>query len=416
MFEIREDISAHKWLWDKHHVNQIIENRLPWSTLLQVLRDQVARNLSHLTDEFLQNQNKVSKEKLKIILNNNINCLNMTEDELDKLWKLFDYNKSCETETISMMNFVKGLNLENHCKPVNLNGVGERIINRSINREIDRKKEQANKLNIQTKTATEIMNSNISSDEVISMLAERMNKHSASAREVFIKYSKKIPTTGKPLMISKNAFLRTLKSYNIFINSKTVEAEVFEKLCFEEENPISYTHLIRNLEQHQLKSIRSKEDSIANLKNHEVVKERYQKNSLDLRAKFQTISNAEELAKVIKYKIPLNFGSCHEAFTKFADKKAQMMFYKDLEKMVASLMLQPESVAVFKNCLEILGLNTGKGISYDEFLKVFELRYTVEDIKPYITSVHRYNKIEDKRDPKNLQKVVKITKMIILSC
>ena len=222
MFEIREDISAHKWLWDKHHVNTIIENRLPWATLLDVLRDQIARNLSHLTDEFQLHQNKVTKLELKSILNNNINCLNLTLEETNRLWLLFEENKDeTTTPTISMMSFVKGLNLENHCKPINLNGVGESIINRSINRELIRKQAQMDTLNNQAKVATKIMTNNMTADDVLSMLGENMNKHSASAREVFIKYSKKIPTTGKPLMISVNTFLRTLKSYRWFRKNVT---------------------------------------------------------------------------------------------------------------------------------------------------------------------------------------------------
>ena len=65
-------------------------------------------------------------------------------------------------------------------------------------------------------------------------------------------------------------------------------------------------------------------------------------------------------------------------------------------------MLQPENPGVLKECFDILGLSK-KGVGYEEFLNVFEMHYTEEDIKPYITSVHRYNKIDDAKDPKNLQ-------------
>ena len=45
MFEIKEQILAHKWLEDKHHVNEIIENRLPWPSTLEVIRTNLLRSL-----------------------------------------------------------------------------------------------------------------------------------------------------------------------------------------------------------------------------------------------------------------------------------------------------------------------------------------------------------------------------------
>jgi len=401
LFEFSEDISAHKWLKDKHHVNDIIENRLPWNTLLDILKDQVARNLTQITDEFHLKQNSVSKRDLQKILNSNVNCLNMTDHELDKLWALFEYNKSAQEcsesikkQTISMIGFVKGLNIENHCKAINLNGVGESIILSSIQREYDRRDDQANRKQ-QQEVPTNLLMNKLSADQVVSLLRERMKRNNINMRKAFIKYCKSTPTIGKNLLkISSKSFLDTIRAYNINVTDKALEDEVLLKVGFtSRKEPLSYNKFVRHLEDSQLQHVRSIDQSIADMSNH-----------VHLTNKMQAHTDPTELADLIKRKIPLKFGSCQAAFSKFAEKTLQTMFYSGFEALVSSLMLKPASDDVLRNTLDYLGLSP-KGISYDQFLQVFDLHYTEEDIKPFITSVHRYNEISDHRDPKRLPSI-----------
>ena len=54
-----------------------------------------------------------------------------------------------------MMGFVKGLNIENICKSIDINGVGESIILSSIKREQTRKNDQINTVDTQEEYSKE---------------------------------------------------------------------------------------------------------------------------------------------------------------------------------------------------------------------------------------------------------------------
>jgi hypothetical protein len=65
-------------------------------------------------------------------------------------------------------------NLENQCKAINLNGVGESIILSSIQREQTRRQDQSNRGDVQSDFFNKQSSSTLSADEILLSLRERI--------------------------------------------------------------------------------------------------------------------------------------------------------------------------------------------------------------------------------------------------
>lgn len=370
LFEERDTWEGHKWLNSVHRVNE--HNKpaiLAWETIEDILKEKITeywKNVSAaLLDYDFKGDGYISPKNLKKVIDNFV--LPVSDEHFQNMLS------RCEDRSDSQVNYVEFLDkLKVDVKPSDLEGLSTQIFNGSLDREALRQEDlyyRNNKIAGMAHGRTNEM----SADEVITRLKDRIAQHSQEFRHAFLSYDRR----GKG-SISKKDFRQVLVSFGFVMSDEQFNILV-SKLNFNERGQMQYSDFVLNFNDPRHSG---PGEDIIRSGNHRVNPIRGDQFGMSI----------EEVERKLSSKLRENFANLRGAFYKFDANHTGCLTKESFRRLLDSFMcfLTDEQFEEFCNKH---GINKTSRISYQEFLDRFEVRDTVEGHK-WLKSVHRFNETQ----------------------
>lgn len=370
LFEERDGPEGHKWLNSVHKVNEHTKPAImAWETIEELLQEKITEYWKNVSSALLaydyKGDNHVSHTNLKKVLDNYV--LPVSNEHLQSM-----INR-CSDKTDSHVNYIEFLEKLNvDVKPGDLQGLSTQIFDGSNDREMKR----LDDLNYRNQKITSIalgrMNE-MTADEVIIRIKDRIAQHSQEFRQAFLRYDK----YGKGV-VSKRDFRQVLSSFGMTMLDEQFNILV-SKLNFNDKGYMQYSDFIVSF--YDPRHGGPGED-IQRTGNHHVNPIRGDQFGMSL----------EEVERKLASKLRENFANLRGAFYKFDENHTGSLTKENFRRLLDSCMcfLSDEQFEEFCNKN---GITKHSRISYAEFLDRFEVRDTVEGHK-WLNSVHRFNEVQ----------------------
>ncbi|XP_071791136.1 EF-hand calcium-binding domain-containing protein 6-like [Asterias amurensis] len=367
LFEVRETKEGHKWLDSEHRWNDRAPANLAWSTVEDILREKIEEYWKSVSSAYRladpEGTGAIGYKPLKRILNRHV--LPVSDEHFDVLWS------QCEESPDGKIIFGEFLaKLGVDVSPGDLVGPSTRIQVLSDLSEQQRQADLDIRLTNVQQTALE-RTSQLSADEVIVKLKDRMAQKSGRIRDNFLRYCKS--RRGK---LYKKEFRQVLKSFGMYM-----EDDQFSSLCeivgFNR-GPLTYTDFVEQFEDPRA---RGPGDEITRVPNH-----RY----THLLTQSMTSGEVEGL---LLDKMRQAFGSLRTTFYKLDDNHDGLVEQEDFRRLMDTLMFTI-SDEEFKKLMSKLGINKRTKLSYRDFLDRFQVVDAPGSHK-WLDSDHRFNKTHD---------------------
>ena len=188
-------------------------------------------------------------------------------------------------------------------------------------------------------------------NSILTLLRERCKRYDANMRKSFIRFAHKTnfkeKTGKKELVLTKDGFLSTLDSFGIYLADENLKNELLRAIGFKtssEKEKLSYLDFVKNLEDSQIHHIHTLDDAIKGMSNHTI------KHTVS-----KKISNAKELADMVKTKVRQKFTNLYSIFSKYAERNTQQMFLIGFIELLHSMVLIPDCESTVEKTMEILG-------------------------------------------------------------
>ncbi|XP_053398276.1 EF-hand calcium-binding domain-containing protein 6-like [Mercenaria mercenaria] len=370
LFEEKDSWEGHKWLNSVHRVNE--HNKpaiLAWETVEDILKEKITeywRNVSAaLLDYDYKGNGHISHKNLRKVIDNYV--LPVSDEHFQSMLC------RCEDRTDSQVNYVEFLEkLKVDVKPSDLNGLSTQIFNGSIEREFKRQ-EDLHYRNSKISGVAHGRTNEMSADEVVARLKDRMAQHNQDFRQAFLAYDRR----GKG-SVSKKDFRQVLMSFGLAMSDEQFNILV-SKLNFNESGQMQYSDFISNFNDPRHGG---PGEEIIRSGNHRVNPIRGDQFGMSI----------EEVERKLASKLRENFANLRSAFYKFDDNHKGALTKDSMRRLLDSFMcfLTDEQFDAFCNKH---GITKSSKITYPEFLDRFEVRDTVEGHK-WLKSVHRFNETQ----------------------
>ncbi|XP_076811807.1 EF-hand calcium-binding domain-containing protein 6-like [Clavelina lepadiformis] len=365
LFEPKESVSAHKWLFSDHKFN---ENQPPaimaWETVEEILREKLSENYKLVASEFAAldkvEDGSVSKTHLRRLIDRY--ALPVSDNHFNKMWNVCEQKGK---DRIMLAQFLNNLGID--VQPGDLEGTSTRIHDESNERETRRVSDQMDRIGEIEKV--DLHHTRIfSAPEVIIKLKQRMAQHDTAIRKTFLRYSK----SGKGRVTKKD--LKLMLEDMGFIMEETQFLELIKILPFNGKG-LDYSDFIA---------------SFQDLRTHGMGQELERAGNHTVNPTNVKYMNAQECYHQIIERMRQNFGSVRSAFYKVDDDHDGVLTMEEFRRLLDSFMFIITD-QTFQQLLTMLGLTRKSSLSYHDFLRKFEV-VDKEEGHPWLNSEHRFNK------------------------
>ncbi|XP_022111865.1 EF-hand calcium-binding domain-containing protein 6-like [Acanthaster planci] len=367
LFEVRETKEGHKWLDSEHRWNDRAPANLAWSTVEDILREKIEEYWKSISSAFRladpEGTGAIGYKSLKKILNRHV--LPVSDEHFDVLWS------QCEESPdgkIMFAEFLQKLGVD--VSPGDLVGPSTRIQVLSDLSEQQRQADLDIRLTNVQLNALE-RTSQMSADEVMVKLKDRMAQKSGRIRENFLRYCKN--RRGK---LYKKEFREVLESFGMYMSD-----EQFGHLCEVigfNRGPLTYSDFVEQFEDPRAGG---PGEEIQRVPNH-----RYTELPL-------YNMTAEEVEGQLMDKMRQAFGSLRTTFYKLDDNHDGLVEQDDFRHLMDALMFTI-SEEEFKRLMSKLAINKRTKLSYRDFLERFQVVDAPGSHK-WLDSDHRFNRTLD---------------------
>ncbi|KAL3881564.1 hypothetical protein ACJMK2_027990 [Sinanodonta woodiana] len=366
LFEEKDSLEGHKWLNSVHRVNEQTKPVvMAWEMIEVLLREKITefwKNVSNaLMDYDYKGDGHISLTNLKKVIDNYVMPISS-----EHFMSMVNRCQDRQNGNVNYIEFLERLNVD--VRPGDLKGLSSQIHDGSLQREIQRQEDQFHRHNRVLNVAAE-RTGDMSADEVITRLRDRIQQHSTKIRESFIMYDKR----GKGL-ISKRDFRNVLVTFGMLMNDEQFNILV-SKLNFHN-GYMKYSDFIASFDDSNSYSLG---EEIQRTGNHRVNPIRGDEYGMTV----------EQVEDRLKSKLRENFGNLRAAFYKFDENHTGALRKENFRRLLDTFMCVMSDEEFEKLCAKH-GISKKTRITYPEFLERFEIRDTAEGHK-WLKSVHRYN-------------------------
>ncbi|XP_070545178.1 EF-hand calcium-binding domain-containing protein 6-like isoform X2 [Ptychodera flava] len=371
LFEVRETDEGHKWLISEHRYNdQPKPAVMAWNTVEDILREKITEYWKSVSAAFVavdpEKTGKISKVHLKRILDKHV--LPVSEDHFKKMCS------QCSVSDDGLVIFAEFLErLGVDVSPGDLYGTSTHIYLGSEFTEAARQADIDNRL-VQVQVNALDRTNQMTAEEVIMRLKDRMAQHHSAIRDSFLQYC----TEGKGT-VSKREFRKVLERFGMYMTEEQF-AELVSKLAFNK-GKLAYSDFVASFEDPRAGG---PGEEISRVPNH-----RY--NKLEM----QTMSALEAEAQ-LRDKMREGFSDLRQAFYKLDDDHNGLISRDDFRRLLDSFMFHMTDEE-FNKLMAKIGMGKRTKINYKEFLAKFQVVDT-ENGHPWLNSMHRYNDTKDPTD------------------
>uniref|UniRef100_UPI00089DAA5E EF-hand calcium-binding domain-containing protein 6-like n=1 Tax=Ciona intestinalis TaxID=7719 RepID=UPI00089DAA5E len=365
LFESREHVTAHKWLFSTHKFN---ENQSPailaWNTVEEILREKLSENYRMVADEYsaldTTGDGRISRTHLRRLINRY--ALPVSDEHFNKMWS------ACEGSSEGRICFARFLdNLNIDVQPGDLEGTSKRIQEESSEREERRVSDQVERINEIDKA--DLRHTNLlSASEVVRRLKDRMLQHDAGIRKSFLRFSR----SGKDRVTKKD--LRKMLD-DIGLRMEDSQFKELMKMLHVNGRGLLYSDFVESFQDPRTDGMGKELERAGN---HIV-------NPTNVR-----YMTAQECYDQLLERMRQNFGSVRSAFYKVDDDHDGNLTMTEFRRLFDSFMFIITD-QTFHELLRMLGLTKRSSLSYHDFLNKFEV-VDKEEGHPWLKSEHRYNR------------------------
>ncbi|XP_052809717.1 EF-hand calcium-binding domain-containing protein 6-like isoform X2 [Mya arenaria] len=371
LFEETDGPEGHKWLNSVHKVNEHTKPAImAWETIEEILKEKITeywKNVSSaLLDYDYKNDGHISHRNLKKVLDNYV--LPVSDEHLQSMIS------RCEDRTESKVNYVQFLEkLKVDVRPGDLNGLSTQIFDGSHDRE-RRRQDDLNYRNAKIAVLSHVRTSEMTAEEVITRLKDRIAQHSQEFRHAFTAYDRRGKGT-----VSKRDFRQVLISFGFAMSDEQYNILV-SKLNFSEKGQMQYSDFISNF--YDTRQGGGPGEEIQRSGNHRVNPIRGDEFGMTI----------EQVEKKLASKLRENFANLRGAFYKFDDNHTGQLTKESFRRLLDSFMCFMTDEQ-FEEFCKRHGIMKKTRITYSEFLDRFEVRDSVDGHK-WLNSVHRFNEVQ----------------------
>uniref|UniRef100_F6TMY0 EF-hand domain-containing protein n=1 Tax=Ciona intestinalis TaxID=7719 RepID=F6TMY0_CIOIN len=358
LFESREHVTAHKWLFSTHKFN---ENQSPailaWNTVEEILREKLSENyrmVDKVADEYsaldTTGDGRISRTHLRRLINRY--ALPVSDEHFNKMWS------ACEGSSEGRICFARFLdNLNIDVQPGDLEGTSKRIQEESSERE-----ERINEIDKADLRHTNLL----SASEVVRRLKDRMLQHDAGIRKSFLRFSR----SGKDRVTKKD--LRKMLD-DIGLRMEDSQFKELMKMLHVNGRGLLYSDFVESFQDPRTDGMgKVRRQELERAGNHIV-------NPTNVR-----YMTAQECYDQLLERMRQNFGSVRSAFYKVDDDHDGNLTMTEFRRLFDSFMFIITD-QTFHELLRMLGLTKRSSLSYHDFLNK-------EEGHPWLKSEHRYNR------------------------
>ncbi|KAJ8031739.1 EF-hand calcium-binding domain-containing protein 6 [Holothuria leucospilota] len=362
-FEQRETKEGHKWLESEHRFNSVAPANMAWETVEEILCEKIEeywKAISHsIRAADPEETGNLSYQQLKRILAKHV--LPVSDEHFDKLW-----NQCEETPEgkVRVSEFFANLGVD--ASPGDLVGPSTQIQVLSDLTEQQRQIDMDSRLRQVQELALQQTNQ-MSADDVLVKLKDRMAQKSSSIRSNFLRYCKN--RTGK---LSQKEFREVLQSFGMYMSD-----DQFRELCNRvgfTKGSMTYTDFIEGFEDPRKGG---PGEEVQRYPNHWY-------KVLDAKE-----MSSQEVIADLKDKLRQTFGDLRSAFYKMDDDHDGFVRQRDFRHLFDHMMMIISNDE-FSKVMEILDVGKKTKLSYLDFLDKFQEVDTEEGHK-WLESDHRYN-------------------------
>ncbi|XP_077999888.1 EF-hand calcium-binding domain-containing protein 6-like isoform X2 [Glandiceps talaboti] len=368
LFEARETDEGHKWLISEHRYNdQPKPAVMAWETVEDILREKITEYWKSVSAAFVavdpEKTGKISKVHLKRILDKHV--LPVSDDHFEKMC---GQCSGAGDGKVIFAEFLEKLGVD--VSPGDLYGTSTLIHYSSELTEAQRQADIDQRLQQVQYNALERTNQ-MTANEVIVKLKDRMSQHNSAIRDSFLQYC----TNGKR-SLSKKEFRQVLQSFGMYMTDEQFN-DLVGKLGFNK-GKLTYSDFVNSFEDPRAGG---PGEEIQRVPNH-----RYTK------LEMQTLT-ATEVQSLLKDKMRESFSDLRSTFYKLDDDHNGLISRDDFRRLLDSFMFNMTDEE-FTKLMAKMGMGRRTKINYKEFLDKFQSLDT-EEGHPWLNSMHRYNETKN---------------------
>ncbi|KAK3098848.1 hypothetical protein FSP39_023679 [Pinctada imbricata] len=373
LFEERDTAEGHKWLNSVHRFN---EKQKPvimaWEQIEEILREKITENWKNvagaLQDLDYKGEGRVSPAKLRNILDSFV--LPLSDNHFQDLLKRCN---DCTANKVNYIEFLERLKVD--VVPGDLIGLSTQIHQGSDEREAVRMHNHMSRNN-RTNRRIQGRTENMSVEEVITRLKDRMSQHKVQIRQAFLSFDK----SGRGRVTKRN-FREVLAAHGMPMSDESFN-ELTGRLGFQNGH-MMYSDFVAAFEDPR---VQGPGDEVQRSGNHRVNPIRGDEFGM----------TADQVETKLRNKLRENFSNLRGAFYKFDEDHNGLLNKENFRRMLDSFMCIM-SDKEFDDLCNRLGVTKTSKISYVDFLKRFEVKDTADGHK-WLNSVHRYNNTQPAKE------------------
>ncbi|XP_069133814.1 EF-hand calcium-binding domain-containing protein 6-like isoform X1 [Argopecten irradians] len=367
LFEETESLAqGHKWLNSVHRFN---ENPKPaimaWETIEDILREKITENWKSVSGAIVdcdhKDQGYITQEQMKRVIDNYV--LTISDEHFSHMLQRCS---DCGNGRVNYVEFLEKLNVD--VTPGDLLGLSTQIHEESHVREDFRCRDQIER-QIRNVRRAKHKTDNMTADEVIARLKDRMSQHKMQIRQAFLSFDK----SGKG-KVNKRNFREVLVSMGMPMADEHFQ-DLVSKIGFHNGSML-YSDFVLAFEDPR---IFGPGDDVQRSGNHHVNPIRGDEFGM----------SADEVERKLLSKLRENFANLRAAFYKFDDDHNGILTKSNFRRLLDSFMCIMSDDEYEVLCKR-MGIDSKSRITYEDFLRRFEIRDTADGHK-WLNSVHRYN-------------------------
>ncbi|OWF48504.1 EF-hand calcium-binding domain-containing protein 6 [Mizuhopecten yessoensis] len=367
LFEETESLAeGHKWLNSVHRFN---ENPKPaimaWETVEEILREKITENWKSVSGAIVDFDHKdkgyITQQQMKKVIDDYV--LPISDQHFSHMLQRCE---DCGNSKVNYVEFLEKLHVD--VTPGDLLGLSTQIHDESHVRENFRCRDQLDR-QIRNIRRAKHKTDNMTADEVMARLKDRMSQHKMQIRQAFLSFDK----SGKG-KVNKRNFREVLAGMGMPMADDHFQ-DLVSQIGFRN-GSMMYSDFVQAFEDPRN---HGPGDDVQRSGNHHVNPIRGDEYGM----------SADEVEKRLLGKLRENFANLRAAFYKFDDDHNGILTKSNFRRLLDSFMC-----IMSDNEYEVLckrmGIDTKSRITYEDFLRRFEIRDTAEGHK-WLNSVHRYN-------------------------